>query len=185
MYSTSDFRRGLKVLYQGEPFEIAEFQHHKPGKGAAIVRTKLKNLVTGLTIDPTFRSGDKLEKPDLEERDVQYLYVLENIYHFMDPKSYDQFEVPASVIGSAKDFFIENMVLELLFFEGKVISLELPNHVALKVVECDPAVKGDTVSGATKPAKVESGYTCQVPLFINEGDKIRIDTRTGDYVERA
>lgn len=185
MYSTSDFRRGLKVLFQGEPFEITDFQHHKPGKGAAIVRTKLRNLISGLTIDPTFRSGDKLERPDLEEKDVQFLYHGDGIFHFMDPQSYEQFEVPNDVLGEATNFLVEDMTLSLLFFQGRPISVELPNHIVLPIVECDPAVRGDTVSGATKPAKLSTGYSCQVPLFINEGEKIRVDTRTGAYVERA
>jgi elongation factor P len=185
MYSTSDFRKGLAILYQGEPYEIIDCQHHKPGKGAAVVRTKLRNLLTGIQIDPTFRSGDKVEKPDLEERAGVFLYSSEGSYHFMDPSSYEQFEVGPQVIGDKKNFMMENMDAKLLFFEGRIISVEIPNHVVLPIIECDPAVRGDTVSGATKPAKVSTNYVCQVPLFVNEGDKIRIDTRTGEYVERA
>ncbi len=185
MYTTSDFKRGLKVLFQGKPYEITEFQHHKPGKGAAIVRTKMRNFITGLTVDPTFRSGDKLETPDLEEKNVQFLYEGEGVYNFMDPESYEQFEVPKKVLKDAMNFMVENMTLSLLFFQGKAISVELPNHMVLEVVECDPAVRGDTVSGTTKLAKVSTGYSCQVPLFISEGEKIRLDTRTGEYVERS
>lgn len=185
MYTTSDFRRGLRILFQGDPYEITEFEHHKPGKGAAIVRTRLKNLITGFTIDPTFRSGDKVERPDLEDREVQYLYRSDDIFHFMDPTTYDQFEVGSKVIGSAADFLVDNTMVQLLFFQGKPITVELPFHVILEVVECDPAVRGDTVSGATKPAKTSTGFVCHVPLFVNEGDKVKVDTRTGDYVERA
>lgn len=185
MYTTSDFRRGLRIEYEGQPYLMVEFQHHKPGKGAAIVRTKLKNLLTGNTIDPTFRSGDKVGKPDLDQRDAQYLYNGEGVYHFMDPVSYDQHEVQADALGDAVNFLVENMDVELLFYQGRVISIELPNHVVLEVVECDPAVKGDTVQGATKPAKLSTGHRCSVPLFVNEGDKLRVDTRTGDYIERA
>ena len=185
MYTTSDFRRGLRILFQGTPYEIVEFEHHKPGKGAAIVRTRLKNLITGLTIDPTFRSGDKVDVPDLNEREVQFLYRADHIFHFMDPSSYDQFEVPLNVLGDAVNFIIEGMTVSLLFYQGKAVNIEIPNSVVLEVVECDPAVRGDTVSGATKPAKFQTGYSCQVPLFINEGNKIKVDTRTGQYIERA
>lgn len=185
MYSTSDFKKGLAIMYQGEPYRIVECEHHKPGKGAAIVRTKLENLVTGIRADPTFRSGDKVDRPDLEERNGQFLYESEGSYHFMDPASFEQFEVGPSVIGDQKNFMMENMEVQLLFYKGRVISIDLPNHVVLLITECDPAARGDTVSGATKPAKVSTGYVCQVPLFVNEGDKIRIDTRTGEYIERA
>lgn len=185
MYSTSDFRKGLAILYQGQPYLITDCQHHKPGKGAAVVRTRMINLLTGVAVDPTFRSGEKVEKPDLEERNGQFLYESEGSYHFMDPTSFEQFEVGANIISDKKNFMMENMEVQLLFFEGRVISIDIPNHVVLLIVECDPAVRGDTVSGATKPAKVSTGFVCQVPLFVNEGDKIRIDTRTGEYIERA
>lgn len=185
MITTSDFRRGMRILFQNVPYEITEFEHHKPGKGAAIVRTRLKNLITGLTMDPTFRSGDKFERPDLNEKEVQFLYETDGIYHFMDPESFEQFEVPKKVLGDATKYLIDGMVVFLLFYVGKAINIEVPNHVVLEVVECDPAVRGDTVSGATKNAKFQTGFTCQVPLFINEGDKLRIDTRNGQYVERA
>lgn len=185
MYTTSDFRKGLAIMYQGEPYEITDCQHHKPGKGAAVVRTKLRNLLTGISIDPTFRSGDKVGRPDLEEKAGQYLYESEGSYHFMDPASFEQYEVGPSVVGANKNFMMENMDVKLLFFEGRIISIGMPNHVVLLISQCDPAVRGDTVSGATKPATLSTGYTCQVPLFINEGEKIRIDTRTGEYIERA
>ncbi len=185
MYSTSDFRRGLRILYQNIPYEITEFQNHNPGKGASIVRTRLRNLITGLTIDPTFRSGDKVEQPDLDERDTQFLYAGDDVYHFMDPVSFEQFEVPASTLGDTAHFLVDGLPTKLLFFQGKAITAEVPNHVVLEVTECDPAVRGDTVSGATKPATFNTGHSCHVPLFINMGDKIRVDTRTGDYIERA
>ena len=185
MYTTSDFRRGLRILFQNVPYEIVEFEHHKPGKGAAIVRTRLKNLLTGLTIDPTFRSGDKVDVPDLNEREVQFLYQADGVFHFMDPVTYDQFEVPVKVLGEATHFLIDGMMTFLLFYQGRPVNIQIPNSVVLEVVECAPAVRGDTVSGATKPAKFQTGYTCQVPLFVNEGNKIKIDTRTGQYIERA
>lgn len=185
MYSTNDFRKGLAILYQGEPYEITDCQHHKPGKGAAIVRTRMRNLLTGVSIDPTFRSGDKVERPDLEERRGQYMYESEKSYHFMDPTSFEQYEIGEAVIGDKKNFMMENMEVGLLFFVGKIISIDIPNHVVLLITACDPAVRGDTVSGATKPATLSTGFVCQVPLFVNEGDRIKIDTRTGEYIERA
>lgn len=185
MYSTSDFKKGLAILYQGVPCLIIDCEHHKPGKGAAVVRTRLRNLLTGVTSDPTFRSGDKVPKPDLEDRTGQFLFESEGSYHFMDPTTFDQYQVDAAIIDDKKNFMMENMEVSLLFFEGKVISIDIPNHVVLTIVRCDPAVRGDTVSGATKPATLSTGYVCHVPLFVNEGEKIRIDTRTGLYIERA
>ena len=185
MYTTSDFKRGLKILFHGDPYEIIEFRHHKPGKGASVARTKMKNLINGLSIDPTFRSGDNFKKPDLEEKDVQFLYKKKGIYYFMDPKTYEQFEVDKSIFKNASNFMVENMILSLLFFHEKAVSVKMPNHMVLNIIECDPAVRGDTVSGASKPAKMSTGYFCQVPLFINKGEKIRLDTRTGDYIGRG
>jgi len=185
MFTTSDFKRGLRIMYEGQPHQIVEFQQHKPGKGAAIVRTKLRNLLTGNTLDPTFRSGDRVGRPDLEDKDVQFLYRADETFHFMDPESYEQYEVAAKVIGDAAKFLKENVDCAVLFFEGRVINIELPNHVVLEVKECAPAVRGDTVQGATKPAVLETGYSVNVPLFISEGQSLKIDTRTGDYIERA
>lgn len=185
MYTTSDFRRGLRIEFEGQPYQMTEFQHHKPGKGAAVTRTKLKNMVTGQVIDPTFRSGDKVKKPDIEEKPAQFLYAADGTYHFMDPASYDQFEISKDVLGEATSYLIDNMDVDVLFFEGRAISIELPNHVVLEVTSCDPAVKGDTVQGATKPAVLQTGHKCMVPLFIQEGVKLKIDTRTGEYIERG
>jgi elongation factor P len=185
MYTTSDFKKGLRIVYEGQPYQLTDFQHHKPGKGAAIVRTKMKNLLTGQVIDPTFRSGDKVGRPDLEDKEVQYLYNDGDTYHFMDPASYEQYEIGKDVLGEATSFMVDNMMCEILFYEWKSINIELPNHVILEVVECDPAVKGDTVTGATKPAVLNTGHKVHVPLFINEGDKLKVDTRSGDYIERA
>ena len=185
MYTTSDFRRGLRIIYDGQPHVMTEFQHHKPGKGASIVRTKLRNLITGQTTAPTFRSGDKVPKPDLEDTTVQYLWNDGETYHFMDPSTSEQFEVSATVLDEAKNFLTDSLECEVLFYEGKAISIELPNHVVLEVSDCAPAVRGDTVQGASKPATFVTGHTCNVPLFINQGDNIRVDTRTGDYLERA
>lgn len=185
MYSTSDFKRGLKIEIDGQPYTIVEFENHRPGKGAAVVRTKLKNLLTGQTIDPTFRSGDKVGRPDLMEKDVGYLYESGGVYNFMDPENYEQYEVNEETLGDALKYMTENLKVSMLFYQNRPINIDLPNHVVLEVVECDPAVRGDTVQGATKPAKLQTGYTVHVPLFINEGEKLKIDTRTGDYIERA
>ena len=185
MYSTQDFRNGLKIEFQGEPYTIVEFQHVKPGKGGAFVRTKIKNLLSGRLLDPTFKSGDKVGKPDLEERDMQYLYRDGELYTFMDTQTYDQVLVDKDGLGDSVKFMKENADCKVLVWNGRAISVELDNKVVLKITECEPGVKGDTATGATKPALLETGYQVNVPLFVNEGDSIEVDTRTGDYVGRA
>jgi len=184
MISTSDFRRGLKLIFDGQPYELVDFEHYKPGKGSAVVRTKMRNLLSGNMKDPTFRSGDRLELADVEEKEVQFLYSDNSGYHFMDP-NYEQYVVDQKVLGDAVHFLLDNMTVNLVFFKGKPITIGLPNHVIMEVTECAPAVKGNTATGASKEATVSTGYTVQVPLFINLGDKIKIDTRTGQYSERA
>jgi elongation factor P len=185
VYDTSEFRNGLKIEIDNEPFEIIEFQHVKPGKGSAFVRTRIKSLLTGRVLEPTLKSGDKVGRPDIEEKHMQYLYRDGDHYHFMDNKTYEQTHVLEEQLGEAKNFLKENLDASILFYKGKAISVELPNAVDLKVAKCDPGVRGDTVSGATKPATLETGYTVNVPLFINEGDVLRIDTRTGEYLTRV
>jgi elongation factor P len=186
MYSTSDFRRGLKITFKGDPYSIIDIQHVKPGKGGAFVRTKLKNLVTGRVLDETFRSGEKMEQPDLEEKEVQYLYFdNKDGYVFMDKSTYEQLHLTEDQVGDNKNFLLENMDLYISFYKGKPISLDFPTTVNLEVVKSDPGVKGDTATGATKPATLSTGLVVQVPLFINEGDILKIDTRTGEYIERA
>ncbi|MDR1051846.1 MAG: elongation factor P [Deltaproteobacteria bacterium] len=186
MYSTSDFRRGLKVKFKDDPYVIIEFQHVKPGKGGAFVRTKLKNMVTGRVLEETFRSGEKLEQPDLEEKGVQYLYFdNKDGYVFMDKTTYEQLHLSADQVGDNKNYLLENMDLFISFFQGQPISLDFPTTVNLEVVRSDPGIRGDTATGATKPATLSTGLVVQVPLFINEGDVLKIDTRTGDYIERA
>ena len=185
MYNTSDFRNGLKIIYDNEPYEIVEFQHVKPGKGGAFVRTKIRNVLTGRVLDPTFKSGDKVGKPDMEEKAMQYLFQDGEHYTFMDNTTYDQVLVDSDAVGDAKKFLIENTECQVLFWNGKPIGVQLPNFVVLKITECEPGVRGDTATGATKPATVESGAVVNVPLFVNEGESIKIDTRTGAYVERA
>ncbi len=185
MYESSDLRKGLKIIIDGQPYIITDFQFSKPGKGQALYRCKLKNMITGYTMDRTYRSGDKFEPANLEERRMQYLYNDGEGYHFMDTKTYDQITLTDENVGEAKNFLQDNMEVDVLFFNDTPISINLPNFVQLKVVKADPGVKGDTATGATKPATLETGYTIQVPLFVEEGDVLKIDTRTGQYVERV
>lgn len=185
MYSTADFKKGLKIEFNGEPYEIIDFQHVKMGRGGAIVRTKMKNLKTGYIMENTFRSGEKVERPNLEEKEMQFLYKSDKDYVFMDNETYEQFTISEDLVGDSKDYLLENMNVRILFFQGNPIGIDLPTFVEIKVVETVPGIKGDTVSGGSKPAKLETGATIQVPLFINEGDVIKIDTRTGTYIERV
>ena len=185
MYSTSDFRRGLKIEFKEEPYIIVEFQHVKPGKGGAFVRTKLKNMITGRVLDETFRSGEKVGRPDLEEKGMQFLYDDQDGYCFMDNATYEQVFLKEDQVGDTKNFMQPNIDLKVLFYKGAPIGLDLPTTVNLEVTACEPGVKGDTATGATKPATLETGHVVQVPLFINEGDLLKIDTRTGAYIERA
>ena len=186
MFSTSDFRKGLKVTFKGEPYIIVEFLHVKPGKGGAFVRTKMKNLVNGRVLEETFRSGEKLEKPDLEEKNVQYLYSdPKDGYVFMDEDTYEQIQLTEDQVGDSRFYLLENMHLLISMYQGRPIGLDLPTTVNLEVIQSDPGVKGDTATGATKPATLSSGLVVQVPLFINEGDTLKIDTRSGEYIERA
>jgi elongation factor P len=164
---------------------MLEFQHVKPGKGGAFVRTRLKSLITGNVIDRTFKSGDKVDKPNLEEKEMQYLYQDGDEYYFMDNANYEQQFIHKDQLQGAQDFLQENVQVTVLFHNQKPIMVELPNFVELSVTKTDPGVKGDTASGGTKPAELETGATIQVPLFIKQGEKIRIDTRTGQYAERV
>jgi elongation factor P len=186
MYSTSDFRKGLKVTFKDEPYVIVDFLHVKPGKGGAFVRTKIKNLLTGRVLDETFRSGEKLEEPDLEEKKVEYLYFdPKDGYVFMDKSSYEQIHLTPEQVGDNRFYLSENMDLFLNFYRGQPIGLDFPTTVNLTVTQSDPGVKGDTATGAYKPATLSTGLVVQVPLFIGEGDVLKIDTRSGTYVERV
>ena len=182
---TSEFRNGLKILIDNEPFVIVEFQHVKPGKGSAFVRTRYKSLISGRTLEKNFKSGEKVGRPDIEEKKMQYLYKEGDHFVFMDSKNYEQSHIDEAGLGEAKNFLKENMEASVLFWNGRAISVDLPNAVELRVKKCDPGVRGDTVSGAMKPATLETGYTLNVPLFINEGDVLKIDTRTGQYLTRV
>ena len=185
MYSTTDFRKGLKIEIAGEPYVIVDFQHVKPGKGGAFVRTRLKSLATGNVIDQTFRSGDRVDKPDLEEREMQFLYEMGGEYHVMDTQTFEQLFLTADQMGESKDFLKENLVIKALFYNKRPLGIEVPMFVELKVVQSEPGVKGDTASGSTKPATLESGAVIQVPLFVEEGDMIRVDTRSREYITRV
>jgi len=182
---TAQFRNGVKLEIDNQPFTITYFQHVKPGKGGAFVRTKLKNLLNGRTVDRTFRSGEKIDEADIAEKSMQYLYQDTNGRIFMDSQSYDQIPIGDDVLGGAVDFLLENMEVEVLFWKGNPVNIQLPNYIEARVTKSDPGVKGDTSSGASKPATIESGATLNVPLFIEEGDLIRVDTRNGEYSERV
>ncbi|MBI4849513.1 MAG: elongation factor P [Nitrospirae bacterium] len=185
MISTSEFRKGAKLKYKDAPHEIIDFQHHKMGRGGAIIRTKLKNLVTGSIFEDTFKSGEKFETPELEEKVAQYLYKEENFFFFMDTVSYEQFPLTADQLGDAIKYIKENMEVKILFYSGAPLSVEIPMFVELAIVKTEPGFKGDTASGSSKPATLESGVTVKVPFHLNEGDVIKVDTRTGEYIERV
>ncbi len=185
MYTTSDFRRGLRIEYEGQPYSIMEFEHHKPGKGASIVRTRLRNLVTGQTLSPTFRAGDKVGTPDVEDKDGTYLYANGDMFTFMDPTTFEQYEISREMLGESVGFLVDGMKVQILFYHARAVSVDLPNSVVLKIVETEPAVKGDTATNATKKAKLSTGHTVNVPLFMKEGEMVKVDTRSGEYVERA
>jgi elongation factor P len=186
LISTSDFRKGLKVEFKGEPCEIIDFQHVKMGRGGAIVRTKMRNIKTGAVLEETFRSGEKLETPGLEEKTMQYLYAQDGMHYFMDQETYEQIPLTSAQLGDAKKFLKENMKVKILYHKGMPISVELPTFVALIITRTDPAgFKGDTASGGNKPATLETGAVVRVPFHINEGDTIKIDTRTSEYIERV
>ncbi len=185
MYSTVDFRKSLKIEMDGTPFVIVDFQHVKPGKGGAFVRTKLKNLLTGRVIDHTFRSGERVNKPDLMERDMQFLYQEDDRYCMMDNENYEQLWITAEQLGEACLFLTENTSLKILFFNQEPVGAELPTFVELTITHTEPGVRGDTASGGSKPATLESGAVIQVPLFLNMGDRVKVDTRTSAYIERV
>jgi elongation factor P len=185
MLSTNDFRTGSTVTIDGDAWQVVEFQHVKPGKGAAFVRAKLRNLCTGAVVEKTFNAGEKFPKAHIDRRAMEYLYENEGNYVFMDTENFEQSELDKTTLGGATNFLKENMKVTVMFYQGKVLGVDLPNVVELAVVETDPGIRGDTATGGTKPATLDTGYVVKVPLFIEAGDVLRIDTRTGDYVERA
>jgi elongation factor P len=185
MISTSDFKTGLTIEIDGDVYTIVEFQHVKPGKGAAFVRTKLKNLKTGGVTERKFNASEKVETAHVERREMQFLYKDGELFAVMDNESYEQTTLTEEQIGDGVKFLKENMNLGVLFFNGNVIGVDLPNTVVLTVAHTEPGVKGDTATGGSKPATMETGAVVQVPFFVNEGEALLIDTRTGNYVQRA
>jgi elongation factor P len=185
MYNASDLRKGLKLLLDDEPYIIVDFQFSKPGKGQALYRCKLKNMITGVIIDKTYRSVDTFQPAELEERSMQFLYSQDNEYCFMDLQTYEQSFLTADQVGDAVNYLIDNLEVDILFFRTRAIGITLPNFVDLTVTQADPWAKGDSVAGDTKPVTLETGYVLRVPPFIEEGEKITVDTRTGDYVTRV
>lgn len=185
MIAGGDLRPGVKVELDGTPYVVTDHQWVKPGKGGAFMRTKLKNMKTGAIIDRTFRTDEKITRAEVEERKVQFLYRTEGTYHFMDTESFEQFSMDEKPLGEASGFLTEEQVISILFHRGEPVGVVLPTFVELEVAETEPGVRGDTASGGSKPAKLETGAVIQVPLFINIGDVLRVDTRSGAYVERA
>ena len=185
MITAGDFRNGVTFEYEGNVYQIIQFQHVKPGKGAAFVRTKIKNVITGGVVEKTFNPTDKMPKAHIDRRDMQYLYNDGELYYFMDKETYEQIPINASTLGDNFKFVKENMDVKILSYKGNVFGVEPPFFVELQVTKTDPGFKGDTATNATKPATLETGAEIRVPLFIDEGEMIRIDTRTGEYMERA
>ena len=185
MATTADIRNGAVILHKSKRMKVIEFQHVKPGKGGAFVRTKLKDIQSGKIIDETFNAGHKLEFIRVEAKAMQFLYLDNDFYVFMDNETYEQLNVDTDSVGDGNFFLTAGLNVDLLFDGNEVLDVRLPSHVILEVTDTEPGFKGNTATGATKPAKVETGLTLNVPLFINEGEKLRIDTRTGEYVERS
>ena len=185
MADTGDLKKGFKLLIDGAPWQVVEAQFVKPGKGVAFFRTKLKDMQTGRVIDRTYRSGEKLEKADTEERTMQYLYAEGENYVFMDNETYDQMRISKEQLGDNVFYLLDNTNVDVMLFEGRPIGITPPTFVELEVVETEPGFKGDTTSNVQKPATVSTGLVVNVPLFVNQGDTLKIDTRTGDYVERV
>ena len=184
MYSTTDFRKGLKIEIDGTPFEIIEFQHFKPGKGGAMVRTKLRNILNGRVLDNTFRSGEKVERPNLESRDMQFLYHEGEQLVFMDMTTYDQMHMDAEATDGKANYLKDGQECRVLLDNEKPLDIEIPASLVLEVTETEPGAKGDTVSNVTKPATLETGVVIQVPIFVNIGDRVKVDTRTNGYLGR-
>ena len=185
MYSASDLKKGLRIKIDNEPYIVTEFNFVKPGKGQALYRCKLRNMITGSQFERTFRSVDVFEPADLRQKKMQYLYEEQGKYCFMDNESYEQVFLTKDQVGDARNFLIDNLEVEILFFEDKPLEVGLPNFVDLVVTESEPWARGDSVSGKTKPVTLQTGYQIQVPPFIEEGEKIRVDTRSGEYLTRV
>lgn len=185
MISASEIRKGSKILFNGEPYTVTEFQHVKPGKGGAFIRTKMKHLLTGLIREETFRSEEKLDQPNLEYREMRYLYGADELYHFMDEENFEEVVLDANAVEEVSQYLKEQVVYTVLLLDGKPVTVNPPLFMELAVTDTVPGVRGDTAQGgATKPATLETGLVVQVPLFVNEGDVIKLDTRTEQYIER-
>jgi elongation factor P len=182
--STAEFKKGLRIVFDGQPYAIVDFQHVKPGKGGAFVRTKLKHMRQGRVIDNTFRAGEKVALVEYDEKHMQFLY-RDDRYHFMDTETYEQVSMSPDEVGDARDYLKENVEVDILYIDGAPVAVDLPNFVELAVARTDPGVRGDTAQGGTKPATLETGAVVQVPLFLNEGDVVKVDTRTGAYLGRV
>jgi elongation factor P len=182
--STAEFKKGLRIVFDGQPYAVVDFQHVKPGKGGAFVRTKLKHMRQGRVIDNTFRAGEKVELVEYDEKHMQFLYK-DDRYNFMDTETYEQVSMSPEEVGDARDYLKENVEVDVLYIDGSPVAVDLPNFVELTVARTDPGVRGDTAQGGTKPATLETGAVVQVPLFLNEGDVVKVDTRTGDYLGRV
>ncbi|KAA3630815.1 MAG: elongation factor P [Calditrichaeota bacterium] len=185
MYSPSDFRKGLRILVDDQPYYVVEYQHFKMGRGKANIRTKLKHIKTGSVVEKVFSSNDSFKPPDTQDVKMQYLYENTGNFTFMDSQTFEQVEIEVDSLGDAKWYLIENEEYKVMFLDGEALSVDLPASVVLEVVETEPSAKGDTVTNVTKPAKLSTGLEVKVPPFIKEGDKVKVDTRTGDYLERS
>jgi elongation factor P len=185
VYRTSDFRNGLKLEVDGAPWEVVYFQFVKPGKGTAFTRTKLKNMLTGSVIERTYRTGETLHAAEIEQENMQFLYEDDQFYYFMNEETYEQIPISKKQLEDVKDFLVENESVEVLFYKGNAVNVTLPNFIYSEVVHCEPGVRGNTAQGATKPATLACGATINVPLFINEGECLKVDTRTRAYVSRG
>lgn len=185
MYQTSDIRKGLKIELDGQPYTVVEFQFVKPGKGQAFTRTRIKNLLTGNVLERTFKSGESLAEADVDQRNMQYMYEDGESFHFMNTETFNQIAIPAEVIAESKDWLLEEMTVDVLFYKDNPVSLDLPNFVELEITYCEPGARGNTAQGATKRATLSTGAEVNVPLFIEQGEWIKVDTRTSSYVERV
>jgi elongation factor P len=184
-YDTSDFRNGLKIVIDGNPYVVTYFQFVKPGKGTAFTRTKLKNLISGSVLERTYRTGEKVEAADIEEHEMQFLYDDGEFHHFMNNETFEQLAIVSESIKAEAQYLTENLSVDVLFFNGRPISVQLPNFIEDTIAYCEPGVRGNTATGATKPATLECGAQVQVPLFVEQGEKIRVDTRTNNYDSRV
>ena len=184
-YQTSQFRNGLKVELDGTPYNMVYFQFVKPGKGTAFTRTKLKNMLTGAVIERTFRTGETIEAADVETVEMEFLYLEGEDYHFMNMESYEQISIPKETIEDESKFLVEGLTTEILYYKGRPVNIELPNFIEAEITQCDPGVKGNTANGGSKPATISAGAVVQVPLFVEQGEWIKVDTRTQEYVSRV